>query len=101
MTQHQAVPEKITEPREYLLKMDSAISMPLGLESVVTVEVAGEKFEACVPAKIIISQDPVVVSAWYAGNEGDRCVIVFPPTSLGTYVWKLPQDALAAIETQE
>ena len=101
MTQHHAVPDKATEPREYLLKMDSAILMPLGLESVVTVEIKGEKFEACVPAKIIISQDPAVVSAWYAGNEGDRCVIVFPPTSLGTYVWKLPQDALAAIETQE
>ncbi len=101
MAQNRETTGKYAEPREYLLKMDQAIPMPLGLEYVVTVDVCGEKFEACVPAKIIVSEDPAVVSGWYTGTQRGHYVIVFPPSSLGTSIWRLSESALAAITTEE
>ena len=97
MTTHQDTPEKEAGPREYRLRMDQAIPMPLGLEFVVTVDVEGEKFEACVPAKIIYSQDPPTVYGWYTGTQEGVCIIVFPPTSLGTSIWRIPEASLTAI----
>ena len=75
--------------------------MPLGLEFVVTVDVQGGKFEACVPAKIIVREDPAVVSGWYTGTQEGYYVIVFPPTSLGTSIWRLSENALTAITAED
>ncbi len=100
MASEKEAPEKIAEPREYLLRMDQAIPMPLGLEVVVTVEVEGQRYEACVPAKLIISNEPTLVSGWYTGNQEGSCVIVFPATSMGTYIWRLSEKDLAAIAVE-
>ena len=59
------------DPQEYLLRMDEALSMPLGLEFVVTVRVGEEKFEACVPAMAIIDQNPLAVYGQFVGTKGD------------------------------
>ncbi len=78
--------------------MDKAIPMPMELEYVVTVNVLGEELEACVPAKCIASNNPTVVYGWNVGTQEGNCVIVFPPTSMGTSKWRLTEKALAAIE---
>lgn len=101
MAQQRETTGNVAEPREYLLRIDRAIPMPLGLEYVVTVDVDGEKFEACVPAKIIVSEDPAVVSGWYTGTQGGHYVIVFPPSSLGTSIWRLSENVLAALTAEE
>jgi hypothetical protein len=81
--------------------MDEALSMPLGLESVVTVSVGEEKFEACVPAMAVVGQDPLAVYGQFVGTRGDNLVIVFPPSSFGTSIWYVPKDVLEAIRLGE
>ena len=101
MPQNSDILKFIDEPQEYLLKMDKAHQMPLGLEYVVTVEVGGEKFEACIPAVTIVNQNPLVVSGKFVGTKGGHQVIVFPPSSLGTSIWHIPEETLAAIRSAE
>lgn len=101
MTQSSEALNFISEPEEYLLRMDEALNMPLGLECVITVRVGGEKFEACVPAMAIVDQDPPAVYGQFVGTKGNNRVIVFPPSSLGTSIWYVPEDALEAMRVAE
>ncbi len=91
----------LAEPQEYLLKMDQVLKMPFGLEYVVAVEVGGEKFEACIPAVTVVCQDPPVVSGCFVGTQGENRVIVFAPSSFGTSIWRITEDALAALRYEE
>ena len=91
----------IDEPQEYLLRMDEALSMPLGLECVITVSVGNEKFEACVPTMAIVDQNPPTVYGQFVGTKGDNQVIVFPPSSLGTSIWYVPMNVLKAMRLVE
>lgn len=101
MTQSSRIPEFVEEPQEYLLKMDQALPMPLGLEYVVSVEVEGMKFEACIPAAMVVNKNPPVVSGMFVGTRGESKVIVFPPSSLGTSIWHIPENMLQAIRSAE
>jgi len=47
--------EFVSEPKEYVLRIDKALEMPLGLEYVVTVASGGSEFEACIPASNILA----------------------------------------------
>lgn len=88
-------------PEELLLRMDHSFPMPLGLESVVVVDVEGVKFEACVPARAVLDQDPIAVYGQYVGMKGDDMVVVFPPSSMGTSVWYLSREVLDTIKLEE
>lgn len=101
MTQSSEALNFIGEPQEYLLRMDEALDMPLGLECVITVRAGGEKFEACVPAMAIVGQDPPAVYGQFVGTRGKNRVIVFPPSSLGTSIWYVPEDALEEMRVAE
>ena len=89
------------EPQEYLLRMDKAFSMPLGLEFVISVKIGPSMFEACVPAMAVVDQDPPAVYGQYLGTKGDNRVIVFPPSSFGTSIWYVSKDALEAMRLIE
>ena len=97
MAQNTETLKFVEDPEEYHLKMDKALMMPLGLEYVVTVESEGEKYEACIPAATIVAEDPPVVSGTFVGTLGDRQVIVFPPSSLGTSIWHISARMLETI----
>ena len=96
--------EFVSEPKEYALKVDKALEMPLGLEYVVTVTSGEAEFEACVPASnFVISPlkgDPESVFGKLVGFRGDERVIVFPPSSLGTSIWYIPEEIMEAIATE-
>lgn len=89
------------ERQEYLLRMDQALPMPLGLECVITVKVGEQEFEACVPAMAVVAHDPPAVYGQFIGTKGTNQVIVFPPSSLGTSIWYVPEDVLEAIRLVE
>lgn len=101
MSSNVEAPHFVEEPREYLLKMDKALKMPLGLEYVVVVEVGGEKFEACVPASTIYNDDPPVVSSSMVGTQGKYQLVVFSPSSLGTAIWHLTEEMLESMRYTE
>ena len=93
--------EFVSEPKEYALKIDQALEMPLGLEYVVTVAAGEAEFEACIPAGNLA--EPAVdggqgsVYGKFVGNRGTEKVVVFPPTSLGTSIWYIPQEIMDVI----
>ena len=91
----------VSEPKEYLLRIDRALEMPLGFEYVVTVASGGSEFEACIPASNIVTPTvdgyPESVYGKFVGYRGDERVIVFPPSSLGTSIWYIPQDIMNSI----
>lgn len=101
MAQKVELPKFTDEPYECLLKMDKALEVPLGIEYVVVVEVGGEKYEACIPAWDFVSHDPPLVSSTFVGTLGERMIIVFPPSSMGTSIWHIPEESLAAIRVEE
>ena len=96
--------EFVSEPKEYALRIDKALEMPLGLEYVVTVVSGGSEFEACIPASNIVT--PTVdggtgsVYGKFVGFRGDERVVVFPPSSLGTSIWYIPQEIMDLIATE-
>ena len=94
----------VSEPKEYVLRIDKALEMPLGLEYVVTVASGGAEFEACIPASNIVAPtadgDSESVYGKFVGFRGDEMVVVFPPSSLGTSIWYIPQEVMNAIATE-
>ena len=96
--------EFVSEPKEYVLKIDKALEMPLGFEYVVTVASGGSEFEACVPASNIVALggegEPGSVYGKFVGLRGDERVVVFPPSSLGTSIWYIPQEIMDVIATE-
>ena len=96
--------EFVSEPKEYLLRIDKALKMPLGLEYVVTVASGGAEFEACIPASNIVALtddgEPESVYGKFVGFRGDERVVVFPPSSLGTSIWYIPREIMDVIATE-
>ena len=96
--------EFVSEPKEYVLRIDKALEMPLGLEYVVTVVSGESEFEACIPASNIITRtvdgDTKGVYGKFVGYRGDENVVVFPPSSLGTSIWYIPQEIMDVIATE-
>ena len=94
----------ISDPKEYELRIDKALEMPLGLEYVVTVASGGTEYEACIPASNFVTPfadgDPKGVYGKFVGFRGDERVVVFPPSSLGTSIWYLPEEIMDAIATE-
>ena len=93
--------EFVSEPKEYALKIDQALEMPLGLEYVVTVAAGESEFEACIPAgniaEPVVDGGPVSVYGKFVGYRGADKVVVFPATSLGTSIWYIPPEILEII----
>lgn len=93
--------EFVSERKEYALKIDQALEMPLGLEYVVTLTAGDTEFEACVPAGNIV--EPAVdggqgsVYGEFVGHRGAEKVVVFPATSLGTSIWYIPPEMMDVI----
>lgn len=94
----------VSEPKEYALKIDKALEMPFGLEYVVTVSSGESNFEACIPANNIVAGTvdgaPESVYGKFVGFRGDERVVVFPPSSLGTSIWYIPEQIMDAIATE-
>ena len=94
----------VSEPKEYALRIDRALEMPLGLEYVVTVVSGGTEFEACIPASHFLAQaaagDPKSVYGKFVGFRGDERVVVFPPSSLGTSIWYITEEVMNDIATE-
>lgn len=94
----------VCEPKEFIIRIDKALEMPLGLEYVVTVASGGTEYEACIPASNfatpLANGDPKGVYGKFVGFRGDERVVVFPPSSLGTSIWYLPEETMDAIATE-
>lgn len=94
----------VSEPKEYALKIDKALEMPLGLEYVVTVASGGTEYEACIPASNFVPPladgHPKGVYGKFVGFRGDERVVVFPPSSLGTSIWYIPEEIMDTIATE-
>ncbi len=69
---------------------------PLGIEADLLVEVAGASFMATVP-RWALNEDFTGVVAGQVGRIGNKIVITFPPTSLGTSIWRIPEDDIPKI----
>ena len=90
-----------SEVKEYLLKMDWAEPMVLGIEAIIAVTVDGETFEACVPSWALIDPELKTVPCSFVGTIGDRQLLVFPPSSLDTAIWKMRPESVAKIRVDE
>ena len=88
----------VSDPKEYIMRIDRALEMPLGLEYVVTVASGDMEFEACIPASNFVTPladgGPRSVYGKFVGFRGDKRVVVFPPSSLGTSIWYIPEEVM-------
>ena len=91
----------LSESEEYLLRMDLAEPMPLDIEFAIAVTVDGEYFDACVPSWAVIDRESRIVPCSFVGTLGERQLLVFPPSSLGTAIWKMLPESVEKIRVAE
>ena len=90
-------PEYWDEHEEYLFKVDSLAEMPLGLEWAAGVEVDGEKFQACIPYYMVVDPGEKVIASECIGTVRGKLLMIFMPTSLGTFKWRMTKEAAESI----
>lgn len=90
-------PEYWDEHEEYLFKVDYLAEMPLGLEWVAAVEAGGEKFQTCIPYYMVVDPGEKVIASECIGTVGGKLLMVFLPTSLGNFDWRMSKEAAESI----
>lgn len=87
-------PVFLTDHEEYQLRMDRVDTFPPGNECYVSVVVEGLQFEGIVPLGAILNDSARIVSGMRVGSVGQKIIITFSPSSLGTSTWTmLPEHA--------
>jgi len=86
-------PTFITGTKEYRIKVDKVDQFPPGDECYVSVIIMGNQFEAFVPSSTVDDKVPFIMGKM-VGKTEKNVLISLAPSSMGTTIWEIPQDAM-------
>ncbi len=84
--------------RKIVVKPENIYVTEMDHDSVITVKIGGEQFQAMVPTHSLYEEDGVrFVPAEQIGRIGDKLILVLPPSNDGTPCWHVREEDLAKV----